>query len=79
MKRYVIERDLPGVGASRAAQRRSGDLQWRAGEAVCDLGLEGIVSKPHISLSLRPVENVDKSQKSEGTGGHSRCGWDVLI
>jgi hypothetical protein len=41
--------------------------------------LEGIVSKPHISLSLRPVENVDKSQKSEGTGGHSRCGWDVLI
>jgi hypothetical protein len=36
MKRYVIERDLPGVGASRAAQRRSGDLQWRAGEAVCD-------------------------------------------
>jgi hypothetical protein len=22
---------------------------------------------------------VDKSQKSEGTSGHSRYGWDVLI
>jgi hypothetical protein len=42
-------------------------------EAVCDLGLgRHRVQAPHISLSVGTVENVDQSEKSEGTSGHSR-------
>jgi hypothetical protein len=29
------------------------------------------VQAPHISLSLRSVENLDQSQKSEGTRGYA--------
>jgi len=48
-------------------------------EAVCDLGLEGIVSKRlTIGLSLGSVENLDQSQKSEGSRRHSRYRWDIL-
>jgi bifunctional non-homologous end joining protein LigD len=42
--------------------------------AVCQLGLEGIVSKKlNAAVSLRPIESLDKSQKSEGSCGNSRC------
>jgi hypothetical protein len=37
-------------------------------QAICKLGLEGIVSKKlNASLQVRPVENLDQGQKSEGT------------
>jgi hypothetical protein len=46
-------------------------------QAVCKLGLEGIVSTG-CTLSLRSVESVDKSQKREGTRRNSRYRWHLL-
>jgi hypothetical protein len=49
-------------------------------QAICKLGLEGIVSKETgCALSLRPLESVDKSEKSKGTRCHSRYGWNLLV
>ena len=47
--------------------------------AVCDLGLEGIVSKK-LDAPYRsgPSKGVDQGQEPEGTGGHARSRWGVL-
>jgi len=48
-------------------------------QAVCQLDLEGIVFKETgCALSLRPLEGLDQSQKSECTSCNSRYRWDVL-
>ena len=40
-------------------------------QAVCKVGLEGIVSKKtECALTLGAVENLDQSQKSEDTCGY---------
>src|SRR5262245_8356938 len=37
------------------------------------------LQKNECALSLRTIENLDQSQKSEGTGCHSSYRWDVLV
>jgi hypothetical protein len=48
-------------------------------EAVCKLGLENFVSKK-LDAPYRsgPVENLVRSEKSEGAGSHPRRRWNVL-
>src|SRR5262245_49539792 len=41
--------------------------------------VRALVSKIQCAISLRSVENVDQSQKSECASSYSRCRWDVLM
>ena len=48
-------------------------------EAVCDLGLEGIMFKRLTSVYRSgPSRNVDQSQKSERASSHAGYGWNIL-
>ena len=47
-------------------------------QAVYKLGLEGIVSKKLKRRIARAIENLHKSQKSEGTRCHPRYRWGVF-
>ena len=46
--------------------------------AACEPGLEGIVCQTQRGLSLGAGEDLDQSQKSEGTSCNPRHRWDVL-
>jgi hypothetical protein len=48
--------------------------------AVCDLGLEGIVSKKiDAPVQVRAIKGVVENLKSEGARGYPRGGWELLI
>ena len=48
--------------------------------AVCDLGLEGIVSKrAECALPIRSIKELDQGQEPEGAGCHPGDGWKFLV
>jgi hypothetical protein len=38
-------------------------------EAICKLGLEGLVKESRCAVSLWPVQKLDQDQKPKGSGG----------
>jgi hypothetical protein len=68
------------MSGSRCSDEHAEGHGDRMFEAVCKLGLEGIVSKKFDApYKSGTIKEVAENQKSEGTGCHARYRGGLLI